>query len=334
MFPKTFVDKVECLESLVGIRTGCSVEKQYPFWIEDIEGVDVRKLASMTKASNPHGKDFAAQLINNSARQMMGDLELLLNNGYKIQNIVGDMCSSCTLLPNYTANTGIIIKSVIASKFLFLRITKLTVLANVTAEKQITIDDGVTPKYYTVNLVAGTLMPVVLDYSTTQKTVRVFFTDITVPLGQITCTTTTNCGCGGSATSNDPVSIAGLVAGVETSTQYGFLPCVAVDCSYDSLVCNLIQQTPNIFGLAMLYKVGELYYDNKKVADRSNDAVSFNDEAQEEQKKNYARLYLGKIKGVSGMSSIAKLVNDYLKTYRADKCVICEAKIKTGYVTG
>ena len=107
MFPKSFVDKTECLQSLVGVRTGCTVDKQYPFWIEDIEGVDVKKLASMSKASNPNGKDFGNQLINNAARQMLGDVELLLNNGYKMKNIVGDMCSTCTLVASYTLNTAL-----------------------------------------------------------------------------------------------------------------------------------------------------------------------------------------------------------------------------------
>lgn len=334
MFPTTFIDKTECLQSLVGIRTTCTVDEQHPFWIEDIEGVDVKKLSGLAKSSNPTGKDFANQLINNAARQMLGDVELLLNNGYKLNNIVGDMCSTCTLLPTYVVNTGIVVKSAIATNFQILRLSKLTILANVTGEKQLTIDDGVTPRYYSVELTAGMLVPVLLNYSTTAKSFKIFFTDPTVPLGQIVCTTPTSCGCGGSSTSNAPVNIRGLSAGIETSKQYGFLPCVAVDCSYDLLVCNLLNQAPNIFGLTLLYKVGELYYDNKKVLSRNNDELAFNDDEQGEQKKNYARLYWAKMKGTGDMGGIKNIVNDYLKTYRADKCVICESKIKTAYVTG
>jgi hypothetical protein len=336
MFPKTFVDKTECLQSLVGVRTHCSVEDQYPFWIEDIAGVDVKKLASMAKASNPSGKDFANQLINTAARLMMGDLELMLNNGYKMQNIVGDMCSTCTLLANYTVNTGIVIKSAVSSSFQIMRISKLVILTNHTGTKELVIDDGVAPQTFNIDLVAGDLMPVLFDYSTTQKSVKVYFTDPTVALGQVTCQTTSSCGCGGSTTSHNPVHIKGLAAGIETTNQYGFLPCVAIDCSYDALVCGLIKQTPNIFGAAMLFKVGELYHDNKLVSDRNNDAVAFNDqdEPKEEKNKNYGRLYWAKMKGTNGMSSITKIVNDYLKTKRADRCVICEAKIMTAYATG
>jgi hypothetical protein len=334
MFPTTFTDKTECLQGLVGIRTGCAVDKQYPFWIEDIEGVDMKKIAKMAKSSNPTGKDFANQLINNAARQMLGDLELLLNNGYKMNNIVGDMCSACTLLPNYTVNAGIMVKNSIASRFSTMKITRLNVLTNFTGEKQITIDDGVEPQYFTVDLIAGQLMPIKLDYSTTEKEAKVFFTDPTVPVGQVSCATSTSCGCGGSQTSQNPVTISGLLAGIKTTTQYGFLPCVAIGCSYDSLVCNLITQTPNIFGLTMLYKVGELYYDNRNVSDRNSESIAFNEEEGTEQKKNYARLYWAKMKGTSGMAGVNTLISQYLKDNRADRCVVCDSKIKTAYATG
>jgi len=336
MFPKTFIDKTECLESLVGIRTGCSVDEQHPFWIEDLEGVDIKKLSSMAKASNPSGKDFARQLINNASRQMIGDVELLLNNGYRLNNIVNDMCSTCSLIPTYVVNTGIVIKSVVASKYMTMKITKLTVLANVTGTRQIVIDDSDTPQYFSVDLVAGVLMPITLNYTTTKKSVKVQFTDVTVPLGQIVCSSNSGCGCGGSPTSNMPVHIKGLVAGVESSTQYGFLPCVGVTCSYESLVCSLIKQAPNIFGLTLLYKVGELYFDNKRVADRNNDAVAFNEESPptNEFKKNYQHLYWAKLKRTKDTFGINKIINDFLRTNRTDKCVLCDAKILTAYVTG
>lgn len=318
----------------MGVRTGCTVEKQYPFWIEDIEGVDVSKLAGMAKGSNPNGKDFGNQLINNASRQMMADIETLINSGFRLNNIVGDMCSTCSLLPNYSTNAGIVVKPAVATKFGLMRITKLIVLANVSGVKQIKIDDGVTPRFYSVTLVAGLEMPISLEYSTTQKSAKVTFTDTTIPVGQILCTTDSSCGCGGSKNATNPINIVGYKNGTETTTQYGFLPCVALDCSYESLVCNLIQQTPNIFGLALLYKVGELYYDNKKVSDRNNDSVAFNDDEGEEQKKNYARLYWAKVKGTSGVAGLNRIISDYLKTKRSDKCIVCEAMVKTASVTG
>src|SRR3972149_5608070 len=183
MYPISTVDKISCMQALVGIRTACDPGTNYPFWIEDIEGVDVSKLAKIAKSSNPSGKDFANQLINNASRQMMGDLELFLNDGYRLNNVVGDMCSTCTLLPTYVVNTGIVVKSSVATNFNILRITKFQILANNTGTFQMVIDDGETPEYFDIELTAGTIMPVVLNYFTKKKSAKVYFSDPTVSLG-------------------------------------------------------------------------------------------------------------------------------------------------------
>jgi hypothetical protein len=336
MYPKTFTDKINCLESLLGIRSQCVVDDEYPFWIEDIEGMDVKRLASMARASSFTGKDFGKFLINSSAREMMGDLELLLNDGYKMNNIVGDMCSSCSPIPSYTANGGIIVKSVVGTKFPILRITSLMVLTNNTGTYELVIDDGVDAYTKDVQLQAGVLMPFKLKYATTKSSARVFFSDPTVQLGQIVCATPSSCGCGGSTTSANPIQIAGLLGGVEVSTQYGFLPCAAVDCSYDSLVCNLIQQVPNIFGQALLFKFGEKYYSHRQTSERNNDSVSYGEQQEEEDTpmKKYRIQYWARMQGKTDRNSIRKVINDYLGKYRSDKCIICESKIKTGYITG
>lgn len=334
MFPTTYTDQLTCLQTLMGVRTGCAVDKDYPFWIEDIEGVDVTKLAKMAKGSNPSGKDFAKQLINTGARQMLGDIEMLIRDGYRLNNIVGDMCSTCTLMPTYAVNSGIILKSTIASKFQIMRITDLTILTNVTGTRTLKLDDGKSVQTLDVQLTSGLLMPVKLSYQTIQKSVKISFTDPTVGVGQIICATPSSCGCGGSQKSNTPVTISGLVAGIETTTQYGFLPCVAIDCSYDTLVCNLINQLPNILGLTLFYKVASLYYDNMNVSDRNNDAVSFNNEDEKERPKNYSTLYWAKMKGTKDVPGLNKMIGDYLKTNRSDKCVLCDSKAVTAYVTG
>ena len=124
---------------------------------------------------------------------------LLVNSGYAMQNIVGEVCSTCQHLPTYTNNAGIIVKSVVHSQYSQLRIYKLHILANVTGARQIVIDDGITPKYYTVNLTAGVIVPVNLPYVTDAKSAKISFTDTTIPVGQIYCQTSSSCGCGGNA---------------------------------------------------------------------------------------------------------------------------------------
>lgn len=334
MLPISSVDQVQCLQSLMGIRTGCSVEKNYPFWIEDIEGVDIPKLAKISKGSNGTGKDFANQLINSAAREMLADIETMLNNGFKLKEMVGDICSACSILPVYTANSGIKVTSAIASRFKTLRITKLSMMINQSGPFQIVIDDGKNPVYYTPTFVAGVLTPVNIDYVTPEKSVTIYFSDNTVGLGQVSCATPSSCGCGKSSISDNPVTVTGIVGGVDTTTQYGFLPCAAIGCSYDTLVCSLIKQTPNIFGITLFYKTGEKYYLHKFASERNNDSASYNEEEKPELIRNYTKLYKESIYGTAARIGLKKVVNDYLKDHNKDRCVVCDAKVMTAYAVG
>lgn len=334
MFPKISNEKVQCLQNLVGIRSACSSDTEFPFYIEDIEGVDIPTLAKVAKLTNLSGEDFGNQLINSSARELLGDIELLLNNGFTMKTVAGDLCSQCTFLASYTANTGIIVKSNVVSRYQNLQITSLKILANVTATKTVRIDDGITPVDYEVDLVAGVVMPVLLDYKTDQTSVKIYFTDATVPLGLVSCATTGGCGCGGSSTSNSPITIKGLSAGVEVTAQYGFLPCASVTCSYDMLICNLVKLYPNILGLTLLYKIGEKYFLNKANSDRNNSTVSFNEEDKSELVRNYGALYASKLYGKNDRRAVKNVINDYLAKVRKDRCVICNSKIFTGSVAG
>lgn len=337
MLPKSQVlDKTNCLAGLIGIRSACPPGTVAPpYFLEDIEGLDVQKLAKMAKASDLKGTAGGTWIIGSAAREMMGDIELLMNNGYSLKNIIGDNCSLCNLIPTYTQNAGIVVKAANASNFQTMIITRLTILANVTGTKTIQFDDGVNVQTADVDLQAGVLIPINVNYSTSKRSVKIKFTDPTVPLGQVVCQQSGGCGCGStSATAKQLMVLTGLLAGNETVTQYGFIPCVSFGCSYDALVCGLINRTPNIFGLALLYKIGSKYLISKSQSDRNNDAVSFNEKGEAQLVVDYGRLYWAKMKGTGGVKGIKNIINDYLKTYSNDVCIDCQAKTYTATATG
>jgi hypothetical protein len=337
MYPKSALcDQVECLETLLGLRSKCTGGTNcYPFYVEDIQGVDIKTLSKIAKGSNLSGADFAQQLINSSARQMVGDIELLINGGYNMPNIVGEVCSMCQHLPTYTADAGIVVKSLVQSRFQELRLTKLQILANVTGVRQLEIIDGIETKFTNVNLTAGVIIPVNLEYKTSARSVQIKFTDPTVPLGQIYCATNTSCGCGGVQNPNASrvIQITGLQAGNEVSTQYGFLPCASVTCSFDSLVCAMIKNTPKVFGLTLLYKFGEQYFLHRNASDRNNEAVSMNEADEGEVTKDYGKLYWSRLQGGSMKLGVKTVISDFLK-HNKDKCVVCDSKTVQGHVTG
>lgn len=337
MYPKNpLCDQVECLETLLGMRTLCTQpeEECAPFFLEDIEGIDINALSKFAKGTNLSGADMGKQIINSAAREMLGDIELLVLNGYSMQNIAGELCSSCNLLPVYTPGGGITVQTNIPSPYQELHITKLNVLANDTGAHVIVIDDGVAVKNYNVNLVAGIISPVLMNYRTMERKIKISLADNTVGMGQITCATQSGCGCGSSSKAGLPVIINGLLAGNDNTTQYGFLPCATVTCSYNALICNMIKYAPNIFGLTLLYKAGEKAYAHRGASDRNNSQVSFNDEEKVEEGKNYGKLYWAKMQGSTNRKGVKAIISDFLSKQKRDKCIVCEARIISGYVTG
>lgn len=338
MYPKNSIcNQVNCMETLIGIRSECNQPEEEcgKFFLEDIEGIDVQALAKIAKGSNLTGADFGRQLINSAAREMLGDIELLVNNGYSIKNIAGELCSACTLLPVYTAGGGITIRTNVPSPYQELHVTRLNIQANATGLYDVVIDDGYTQQLFPVNLIAGTIMPVLLNYKTAEKMIRIYLSDNTVGMAQINCATQSSCGCGTSSKSGLPVIINGWNGLAETNTQYGFLPCASVTCSYDALICNMIKQAPNIFALTLLYKIGEKVYSHRAASERNNAQVSFNaDEEKTEEGKNYGRLYWAKLQGSTNRKGVKAIISDFLSKQRKDRCVICDARITTGSITG
>lgn len=334
MYPQAEdIDVVSCLEDLVGIRTACPPGVNKPFWIEDLEGVDTKKLATMARASSFKGVDFGTFLIGSAAREMMGDIELLINNGYSLKNYIGTACSNCDLRPVYMAAGGIKIRAVGASNYQVIQITSLRIMANGHGAKQFVIDDGKTLKYFTVDIDTGVIQPVNLEYSTMEREVRIYFTDPNVQAAQVFCPTSSSCGCGGSSQAVQPFVVTGLSAGNDSTTQYGFVPCVTIGCSYPAMICSMIKATPRIFGLALLYKAGEKLFVEKGQSERNNEVVSYGE--KEEVQRQFGQLYWAKMKGTGdNMKGIRHIVNNYLQGISSDKCVSCQTKIYSSYVTG
>lgn len=336
MYPKVEgLDKINCLTNLVRVRSACSPGTKPPaFWAEDLEGWDLKRFARMAKSSSMSGEHYAGFLIGSAAREMMGDIELLFNNGFRLQNVLGEACSKCSLLKTYTANTGIVIKQASASSYSVMRLTQLQILTNVTGTETFVVTDGENEETFEVDLEAGVVTTALMNYSTSKRTIKIYFQDPLIGLGLVSCPTSSSCGCGGSTTSHIPFSVTGLSAGNEVSNQYGFIPCVSISCSYDALICSMVNDAPNIFGLALLYKLGEKVTISKSQAERNNETVSFNAEQEEELVRNYGQLYWAKMKGAKTGIGIANIISQFLQNKRADKCVSCEAKTYTAYATG
>jgi hypothetical protein len=96
----------------------------------------------------------------------------------------------------------------------------------------------------------------------------------------------------------------------------------------------MVKLTPNIFGLALFYKVGEKFFLHKAQSGRNNDTVSFNDGEPSELVRNYGALYVAKLYGKADRKAVKHVISDYLKKNNRDCCVICNSRSMVAAITG
>jgi|GEM_PF-4551710 len=335
MLPKKTTDSTVCLESLVSVRSTCDASDAALFFIEDLEGVDAARLYEVANVNSPSGKILGKDLINIASREMLADIEMLIGNGYSLKPTFGELCSACTFLTTYTANTRVKVTNVIATKYSILQIHTLQILANYTGAAVLIIDDG-TPTTFNVDLQNGVIANITLEYSTSATSVQIYFQDTTIGLAQVSCNTpVSGCGCGGAANraASQTITYSGMLGIVAAPFQYGFLPCASITCSSDLMVCDLIKQTPKLFAMTLLYKVGQKYYSDARLSKRNNRTAGQEDDEKIDMESYYAGLYKTRLQGSKITKGIYGIISSYLKQ-RNDKCVMCDGNIKQGWAVG
>lgn len=328
-----------CFSKLIGIKGLCAPTDPAPFfWLNDVPGVDIKRLAQLADGDNTTGEKLGITLIESAARLMAADVEAIYDAQYKVQNTLVSGCSICTFLNTFAGGTerGVMIKNNVSSKMSTLVIDKLTVKVNATGTYTIVITDDSPDNVREVVLdfVAGTIYEFTnVGYETQRDRVRIYMAE-DVPLAQLSCPKTgSGCGCGGAVSHVvSDLIYTGTLNGDETQLAYGFIPCAYIKCSSNDLLCFVAGSAPRMIGMALLYKATELYFQEKLQSVRNNRvAGASNDDAKEDTKK-YGKLYLDKLNG-TGSRGVKDLVFTTLsQTY--DVCVVCNSLNGTAWAVG
>lgn len=323
-----------CLSSLVSLKSACITGDCTPYFIEDLEGVDMTFLANTASAKSLSAEQYAKDVIDTGSRLMMGDLETLMPSGFSLVDAFGEVCSTCAYNPLFQPGGGVVIRNVTGSKFSILRVFNVQVVCNAIGAQNLVFDDGKEIKKFAFNAEGSTnISTVILDYQTKEPIVKLFLENATVGLANIMCETTSGCGCsGGRAPANVAVNYGGYLLGMFTSQQYGFKVCAAVTCSTDVLICSMVKQLPNIFGLTLLYKIGSILYSNAPLSTRNN-RNTLDAEEQKDMAAYYESLYQQKLKGKGTTKSLSTSITGYLQQNN-DKCVSCNSTMGIAYAVG
>lgn len=325
-----------CFQNLIGIRGTCAPQEAM-YWLDDIPGVDLSKLAQVAEASAPTGEQLGMKLIESASRIMAADVEAIYNANYKVQNTLVAGCSTCLFNGNFAAGTqrGILIKNNTESSFSSLIIDKLTVRINSTGTFNVVIDDGNPSNQRVIEyeFVAGLDYEFTgLNYRTKQKSVKVYFQENSVLQAQLSCKKSgSGCGCSGTQAVISDLVYTGLTDGLESQQAYGFIPCAMIACDAADVLCFVAHSAPRMIGMALMYKAVELYFQTRLHSARNNKIAGMGVEDAKDDAAKYLDLYTKKLNGKGGRG-VKDLVFTTLQQNQ-DVCVVCDALVATAWAT-
>lgn len=325
-----------CFSNLVGIKNTCESYNTI-YWMDDIPGIDLSKLAMSAEAAIPTGEKLGAKLIESAARIMAADVEAIYDAQYKVQNQLVGGCSDCKFTANYSAGIGkgILIKNNTTSSFSKMLLDKLTVKINSAGTFNIIITDDVQSKTIEFEFDAGVEYEFTnIKFVTNKKAIRVYFQEPEVLQATLSCprTSSTGCGCSGNSAVVSDLVYTGLSGGTEAQTGYGFLPCATITCEAADLLCFIAHSAPRMIGMALLYKTAEQYFETRVHSLRNNKLVGTKEPEGREDAKKYATLYKEKLNGV-GTRGVKDVVFTTL-SQTMDVCVVCNSLVGTSWATG
>lgn len=326
-----------CFTSLIGIRGLCEpVEAMY--WLNDVPGVDLTKLADLATTDAPNGKVLGENLIESAARFMAADVEAIYDAQYKVENTLVSGCSTCTFLNNYATGIqrGTLLKDNTTSNFSRLLLDKFSVKINNTGTFNMVLDDGILANQRVIpwEFEAGVQYDFQnVNYLTKSKQVRMYFQETEVLLAQLSCKKGgSGCGCSGVAAAVSDLFYTGTLNGAETQQAYGFLPCALIRCDADDLLCFVAHSAPRMIGMALLFKTAELFFQTKMQTTRQNKVAGTNLEGDEKDASRYGNLYKAKLDGTK-TRGVKDLVFTTLQQ-TSDVCVVCNSLVGTSWATG
>lgn len=180
-----------CFVDLIGIKGICDPYAA-TYWLDDIPGIDLSKLARGAETSAPTGEKLGLKLIESAARLVIADVEAVYDANYKVQSMLVTGCSVCKYSGNYAAGPqkGILIKNNSTSTFSSLVLSKLNAKLNSTGTYNIIITDGKTTKTIEWEFVAGVEYEFQnLSYETKEKQIKVYIDEADALLATLSCPT-------------------------------------------------------------------------------------------------------------------------------------------------
>lgn len=329
-----------CFSSLVGIRGTCEPKSAAPtFWVDDIPGIDLSRLAQVANADAPTGAKLGAKLLQSAARFLAADVETIYDGKFRVEANLVNGCSNCRFMASPVAGPelGTRVENLAGSHYSSLLIDKFTAQVMATGTFHVVLDDGSADNVRSIeyDFISGETIDFVnVGYRTRSKKVRIYLDEPNVLLPQLSCPSTgKNCGCSGRPAVIETLVYGGTNNGANSQQAYGFLPCATIVCDGADLLCAMAKIAPRTMGMALLAKFAELYYTEVPLSTRINRVVSNSTEDKVTEADKYRKIYANRLGGNRSTRGVKDVVFDSLKNLR-DACVVCDTMIGTQWAIG
>lgn len=322
---------LSCLD-LLKIKDYCSPGETGPF-VGDFVDVNNVLFAHLADPDEQTGKTYALELLERSKSDVWADIMLSLSEGYSVKGVVYHYANTCRFTDSYVNGWGMSMTNFYKSQNSNLKISQINYKGQFDGPFNIVIDDGVTQTIVPATSVNGVEGSVAVDYTTTQKTVRIYAQDNTLKFSLQSCNTG---GCGSCASKRGIfISTTGWNGSAITSQPAGFIPSAYITCNLDAVMCNVINNYKPLIAKALAYKVGIDTYNRLLISPRMNDStLNIDGDAA----RAYLNTLVAKYREVMfgsaqayGNAATAGIISVIRQSFRtmSDPCLECRAQIGT-----
>lgn len=285
-----------CLEKLIGIQTECeTLNSESGYYIHNIAGINLQFGNNVADVEYTGGLAFLKEQRRFAASLLWDEFKKFAFPLMRQQTTLEhtEFCSfkQGDFMAAGTGERGVkFTKYNRGNKYGGIVIPSVKIYSNTTQLVTLKLKDGTLPvvSYANIQLTAGTITTVLLNYTATFEEVYIYFDQNGISVGNADCSS----GCSSCGSSPKSFSSYGTYIGyngaVETSgTNFGIMPTVNIECDLNKILCAYSDN----LALPLLYKLGSVLYEKLKFSKRLNRYTLYDSKTVEQQVGYFDELY-------------------------------------------
>lgn len=308
---------MSCYENFINLKAACDTTAPTSgLYIEDLPGLNVVNLAAV---AGPHAQsaiDMVKDANRKAFNRLSSDLQshLLTAWGNKAIEAVANLKYADDFNDADPGTVGMRIKWT-RTAMSRLRINRLYFKSeSAVTNLVITITDGITSTTKTISGGAGDEIDIDMDYASTKGSIAVTFDNSLAMPYKGNLTGHSNLACSSCTQGAKRIAFYGIDAtGNNTSTTYGLLADVSLECDFDRAVCMAM----HTLRIEMMYLIGHILLEEFIATQRINWIAISSKEWAQEKSAEWENRYVYKLKENS------RTITNYLQQIDPT-CLICK----------